>query len=70
MSAEIVCRQAGPPGSVMIRPMTFTSCALHAALTRSGLFISVMWTEEEEQRLSDEFSSPGLQRVLGERGEA
>jgi hypothetical protein len=35
---KIVCRQAGPPGSVMIGAITLTSWARHAAFTRSACF--------------------------------
>ena len=32
---KVGCRQAGPPGSVMIGAITFASCARHATATRS-----------------------------------
>ena len=39
---KIVWRQAGPPGSVRIGAMTFTSCAWHAIPTRSAWRSRVM----------------------------
>ena len=35
---QIVCRQAGPPGSVMIGAITLPSCARHTPFTRSACF--------------------------------
>ena len=39
---NVVWRQAGPPGSVMIGAMTLTSCARLAARTRSAFLSSVI----------------------------
>ena len=39
---KVVCRQAGPPGSVMIGAITLTSCASDALVTRSACFSSEM----------------------------
>ncbi len=39
---KIVCRQAGPSGSVMIGAITLTSCARHTAFTRSACFSKQM----------------------------
>ena len=39
---KVVCRQAGPPGSVMIGAMTLTSWARQAAVTRSQWRSSVI----------------------------
>ena len=39
---NVVCRQAGPPGSVMIGAITLTSWARDAAVTRSWFFSSVI----------------------------
>ena len=38
----MVWRQAGPPGSVMMGPITLTSWARQATLTRSAWFISTI----------------------------
>jgi hypothetical protein len=39
---KVVCRQAGPPGSVMIGAITLTSWARDAAVTRSACRSSEM----------------------------
>jgi hypothetical protein len=39
---KMVCRQAGPPVSVMMGAITLTSCARQAAVTRSAWLSSEM----------------------------
>ena len=42
---KVVCRQAGPPGSVMIGAMTLTSWARQATVTRSACRSRAMRSE-------------------------
>ena len=59
---NVVWRHAGPPGSVMIGAMTFTSCARLAAVTRSAWRI-----KRDEQAAEDDGIHDGV-RVLEQSG--